>query len=157
MSLVSKTPKTPKTGALRKDPKPRRVDGTAAWMRIENADPDRKYIFANRLDHISGLGYYLSLGARIEIAEPGGIKLKTGMTVKPGEEIEQAGQVLVSFSMERWREIQENGPDGNSGQAYLDEVESRILDRSGRDHLRGIGSRPEWMQFVNDTQPLAVE
>lgn len=143
--------------SLRSDPKPRHIDGSANWLKLENKDPDRKYVFCNRLDLDGGLNYYLSLGAIVETMQKGGVKLKSGRTVKDGEDLENAGQVLVSFTKERWAEIQEHGPDGISGQALLDEVEDRMLERTGSDHLRGIGTRPSWMQFNNEITPLQVE
>lgn len=157
MGLAGARAKKQSSGALRTDPKPRHLDGSANWLKLENRDPTRKYVFCNRLDTEGGLDYYLSLGAKIETFEKGGVRIKSGRTVKDGEDLENAGQVLVSFPQARWDEIVQFGPDGNSGQALLDEVEGRMLERTGVDHLRGIGTRPAWMQFQNEISPLQVE
>lgn len=56
-----------------------------------------------------------------------------GCTIRVGD------QVLLEISDQRYADIEEWGPSGNSGQAGADIIEHRITDRSrGKDALRGM-------------------
>jgi hypothetical protein len=164
MSLVRQDPDKTKNASARAgartsartDPKPRHIDGSARFFQLENKDPEREYVFGNRLDPLHGMGYYLGFGWRVEQLTQDGVRVKGLTTVKLGEEIEVAGMVLMSIDRETWDDIQRNGMDGQSGQAAIDAVEKRMIAQSGvRDDFRGLGVSRTWMKIVNETEALA--
>lgn len=114
------------------------------WNKVKGKDPNRHYVLANKaLIGVGGSDYYVELGYLIETQRPDGPKLAGGQTTrKEGDPLEVFGHVLMSCTLERRIEIDEYGPDGQSGQAGADLVENKIIDKSrGVDLLRGIGIR----------------
>lgn len=88
------------------------------------------------------MDYYQSLGYVVEEARAGGPSLTAGVTSQEGQPIQVRGHILMSCSDQRRLEIEQYGPDGDSGQEQADVVEDAIVDRSrGRDHLRGLQGR----------------
>jgi hypothetical protein len=125
---------------------------------LENEDPNRKYLLANRNDERTMM-VYRYMGFVPEEYQPGGLRFKGGPTVKEGEELSYRGHVLMSISKEKWAEIQEVGYDGSSGWRMADEIEEKILDRhAGMDAIRGIGVRGQTgkplLGVLNETEEL---
>lgn len=158
VAVARKKPVAP----VRHDPKRgRHIDGTSPWATLKNQRPDRVYRLASKSDPYFGLPFYLALGWEIETFKGGkdSLKFAGGQTCKVGEPLENAmGCVVVSMERERFDEIEQNGDDGNSGQAEADRIEAAIIDRDGgqADLIRGLGG-PNYFQTVNKTKPLELE
>lgn len=145
----------------RKDPRPRHIDGVAPWTRLEGKDPGRRYVWVTMSDE-EVVSDYESMGYRVEKASKDGVRPGAGKTCRIGETITMRGMQLMSIGLEEYEQIVEYGPDGNTGQDYLDKVEARLtaqksaavrrelmegLDRSGAIGLDGMiqpgGHTPE--------------
>jgi hypothetical protein len=125
----------PSTARRRPDPKPRHIDGSAPWSKLADKDSDRHYVYAYIADHDCGLQYYLSIGYEVETYKRGGVRpapiSRQVADSRDGQEIEMRGMTLVSCSGERYEEIRQYGPDGQSGYELANELASRITARSG--------------------------
>lgn len=125
---------------LRKDPKPRHLDGSAVWSRLVDRKDDRHYVYVNKGDP-DALATYEAAGYDVEVLKEGGVRPAGGRTCQIGAPIEMRGLVLHSCSMERKRQIELEGIDGDSGQLEADRIEEHIVDRRGFDPLRGMHNR----------------
>jgi hypothetical protein len=136
----------------RKDPAVRHHDGGSTWAKVLNKKEDRHYVLVNMNSSDMGPGYYKEIGYRVEVADKDGPRLAGGTTVKDGEEITMRGMLLMSCDMERYREIQRSGPDGNTGWDDAERVERKIIDkeRGGIDKLRGLHGR-RYFDVRNET------
>jgi hypothetical protein len=148
----------PRNASARKDPPPRRVDRTAAWGAINNADPTKKYVWVYKASQHGGIGYYENMGYDVEIQRADGpfcVAARKG--VREGQPVEFMDNVLMSIDKEL------EAQDYAAGQAEVDELESRIIKASGGvDTLRGIqGVRGRdgspVLSFENKTSGLQVE
>jgi hypothetical protein len=130
----------PKKKSIRKDPKPRQVDGGVGWTRLRNRDPNKHYVYVNSNDANMGPDYYEDMGYVVETLEEGGVRPASARTVKNmGDEIEMRGHLLMSCSNERHREIQQKGADGDSGWDLSELYEQQMIGkRGGTDLFRGI-------------------
>jgi hypothetical protein len=142
------------TKPLRKDPKPRHLDGSAVWGLLKNRDPDKHYVYVNKGDAES-FATYDAAGYEIETLTQMGVRPAGGKTGKLGEAIEVRGMVLMSISKDRFNEIEQFGVDGNSGQSEADRLEQMILDRRGFDPLRGQHQR--YIQVFNQIEATENE
>lgn len=138
MAAATRLSKNP--NPFRKDPKPRHLDGSAAWAKLKNQDPDKHYVFVNKGD-LDAMSFYDSVGFDVEVLKENGVRPMGGRTGKIGDPIEVRGMILHSISKERQAEIEMHGADGDSGQADADRIEQDIIDRRGFDPLRGMHSR----------------
>lgn len=116
-----------------------------------NEDPRKRYVWANPLDPNCGLGMYEALGYEVEAYEEGGVRPKAGRKLKVGEQISTIGDlVLMSVSKERYDEIVQHGPDGQSGQTLQDEIEERTLKARPGGLMknlvpRGASAQAQWL------------
>lgn len=127
----------------RHDPANRLVDGQRGRDKLIGRDPDKHYVMANRA-HPSGEENYRVLGYEVVCSPRGdepGVRLFNGLTSKPGEPIEQSGHVLMSCSMERYREIMQSGHEECGGQDEIDRFEQKVVNKDNHtvDGLRGFG------------------
>jgi hypothetical protein len=134
--------------APRRDPRPRHINGSAIWSMLTNRDPGKFYVYVNKGDP-EALANYEWQGYEVEVLRKDGVRPVGGRTVTEGQPIEVRGMILHSISLERHAELELHGSDGESGQSGADEIESRIIDRSGRmDPLRG---QYRGLTVVNET------
>lgn len=127
---------------VRKDPKPRVYNGEVRGPKLLNRDPKKAYVYVNPADP-DAYGLYQSMGYEVERQTEAGVKLAIGATSKNGEAIAYQGQILMSVSLERKAEIDQFGPEGDTGTAWADQLESRFVDkdRLAGDLMRGVNSR----------------
>lgn len=146
------------TRGRRKDPSPRNIDGSAPWSKLKNRDPRRHYTLVYSGDGADqGVEHYRSIGYVVEEASADGVALQAGTTVAMGQPITMRGHVLMSCSQERYEEIEQYGADGDTGQAYANEVEERIVSRTGgRDLLRGLHG-PRGLGAVSEIEAMQSE
>lgn len=142
----------------RQDPKPRHIDGSAPWSMLKHRDPGRHYVFAYNNDSESGyecgLQHYLTVGYKVETHERNGVR-PAGMSEAQqhdlsGKPVEMRGMTLVSCSKERYEEIQEYGPHGNSGYDVIRERRQKIFRR---DSIPGeaLNEDPRHFRALNET------
>lgn len=130
----------------RKDPRRRSIDGSAPWSRLSGEDKERHYVYAATNDNDTGLAYYRMIGYEVEKYGPGrprprGMPLEEAKRLE-GQPIEIRGATLVSCSRERYEEIQEFGPDGQSGMSVIEERRAAVRRAKHgipNDDIRGIG------------------
>ena len=63
---------------------------------------------------------------------------------KEGQPVTNMGQILMEMDDARWQELERYGVNGQSGQAYLDQLAAQIGTRGGIDPVRtksGIGAK----------------
>lgn len=134
-----RNPPAPQGPSVRHDPRARPVDGVAAWARVENKRSDRRYVLVYVAD-TNSMANYEAAGWEPELwREDGpyfaGTRSRRG---ELGKEMVVRGYLLMSVSDERYREIQEFGPDGDTGYELARRVERRIIDRrTENDPIRG--------------------
>lgn len=128
------TRQNPRNAGPRRDPAPRRVDRSAAWGGIKNADPEKDYVWVYKASAHGGVGYYENLGYDVETVRSNGVKsLSARKNVAEGQPIEFMDNVLMSRPKALSQE------DYEAGQAEVDEMEARIISKGGGvDSLRGI-------------------
>lgn len=115
---------------------------------LTNRSPGKFYVYVNKGDP-EAIAQYEWLGYEVEILTKDGVRPVGGRTGQEGQPIEVRGMILHSISHERHAEIELHGSDGDSGQVGADEVESQIIDRTGRmDPLRG---QYRGLTVVNET------
>ena len=133
----------PQAVTRRADPKPRPTSGVHSWTKLKNKDINKHYAWISMTDPDQGVDYYLSLGYEPVYASEGGVEPLGGkLARKSGEQIVFRGLLLMECPLERKAQIDNEGPDGDTGQQLADVIESRILDKErGLDPLRGIGMR----------------
>lgn len=138
----------PNARPTRNDPKPRNMNGLMAWNRLVGNDPSRHYVWVSLNAPFFGTEYYEGLGYDIEYWREGCAKpaadgrkdLKE--LIKGGGPIQRSGHVLMSCPKETREEIEQFGPDGDSGQDLADKIENALIkDDSQVDLMRGIRTR----------------
>lgn len=109
---------------------------------LVNPDTEKKYVYAPKdSQHPLSYEYYISIGFELELAVPGGVRIRLGEPVVEGQPLGWRGNFLLSCSRERAEEIFLDGPTGNTGQRYYD----KLMDRLKKNQLE----RPV---FVNGTR-----
>lgn len=138
----------------RKDPQPRHMRASTRWNDLENKDPKKVYYYSLRSCAYYGPSYFRALGFEVENYREGGVKPR-GARLKPGDEIEMQGHLLMSIPKEEWESIKEYGPDGDGGLAREKQREELILkSRAGFDPMRGSPS-PQGVEYLpNRTSEL---
>jgi hypothetical protein len=139
----------------RSDPRARPIDPMEAMSRIQDADPDLRYIWAP-LHGMLDVNYYESLGYTKVYREEGGARpVRISSNIKNGEVIVQFEAVLMSIPKDQHREeIYE------PGQNDMTVLEKKIYDKefarreiSRVDGMRGMIGE-ELIDAVNQTSPL---
>lgn len=148
MSAATATPRK------RQDPRPRPVESGKGKTRLLNKDPNRWYVLvAYEPKHM--IGEYKFMGYQIETYEKGGVKLAVVET-REGEAIEYQDSVLMSIDLQKKKEIDMYGPEGDSGWAEATKLEERIIDRRGAqaDLMRGISGARGYVGVSSEILPL---
>lgn len=92
-----------------------------------NPDVDKKYVLAPKdVQHPMSFEYYISIGYELELAIPGGTRIRLGEPVVDGKPLAWRGNFLLSCSKERAEEIFLSGPTGLTGQNYQDKLMGKI-------------------------------
>jgi hypothetical protein len=120
-------PAAKKKTTVRNDPQVRPINAGSPYFTLENASPDRKYVWVFKGAAEFGPDYYEGLGYTPVQYTPGGVKGRIGKSFKSGEIIESRGHILMECTQERATEIFEDGEDGVSGQKGADVIESRMF------------------------------
>lgn len=133
----------------RRDPPSRSLRGRDALFTIKNKDEGREYRWVARtevaLAHYESIGYEpVRYGDGPELVGRSSLAQQTSDT----DVMERMGHILMSIPIEDAEHIKQFGEFGDAGQARADALEERILDRKGKDLMRGIGSD---FQFENTT------
>lgn len=144
-----------RTATAKRNPPARMPDGARPWDQIAGGDPEREYVYVNPNDELYGVSYYESIGYEVEHQREGGPRPRVGKTLGDGGVITCLGQVLMSAPKSTVDQIRKFGVGGGlGGQAYVDEIEKRILKPGGVDGLRGIGG---YVDVINETERPQVE
>ncbi len=105
---------------------------------------DRKYVLAPKDEqHPMSYAYYVSIGYRLEEAQPDGVRINLGEPVVVGQPLAWRGNFLLSCSLERAQEIFLKGPAGNTGQEYYDKLMHKIKRDQLETPVRVSGLRGE--------------
>ena len=140
----------------RRDPqkRPPHFDGSADWTRLKNKDPERRYVGIYLSDE-DALRRYEGMGYEPCVNTKGGVTWAFG-NVAEGAPLERRGYAIYSISKKRHDEIERFGPDGQSGQAWADEIENRIIDkRKGvLDLLRGSRAGSQYIRAEHNVGEL---
>lgn len=136
----------------RKDPKSRPTDG-ARTAGVRNANPERVYVLVSKNDTLQGPEFYEDMGYEyVRQADPermAGSRNRGEST----DTVEYRGHVLMWISKQEHMRIVREGPYGDTGQKYADQIENRIVDKksAARDSLRGLGAN-HGLSVVNETE-----
>lgn len=143
----------------RADPSPRAVDGGhVTWNSLRNQDPNKHYVWVslNKNSEINddsyfGLGYDVErwvINSKGEITGvcPAAARVRKNLD---GEPIEVRGCVLMSCSLERYRELDQHGDGGGRGQKLVDAMERRMSLKAITDPSRGMHRlNPKYMRVT---------
>lgn len=143
------------------------MDGITPHLQVHNKDPNKHYVWV----YLNGPGVatYESMGYDVVRFEPDGVRLFGKKVGELGQDVIRDGNVLMSCSLERKREIDLYGAYGTEdhpvgGQLDANALEERIVrQRGGMDPLRGLTgiigrqSGAPTMAVVNETSPLELE
>lgn len=153
--LSEQAPKTSRRRGRRSDPRPRPV--VDRGLRIQNADKSRKYVAVLPGVDVGQEGYYASIGYDVERYKEGGIRLPRVRNPVIGDRVTFQGLVIMSIDKETAEEIEAFGEYGDSGQDLADQIEEKMVERSGgRDALRGL-TGGHLIPVVNHTRPAEYE
>jgi hypothetical protein len=145
---------TVKRPVKRTDPRARPIDPMEAMTRIQDADPEMRYVWAP--EHgMHDVLYYESMGyEKVILTEGGPRPLRLGKSTKEGP-IMQFGSILMCKSKESYAD-----EIFDPGQAEMDAIERKIYDKdfarreiSKVDGVRGMIGQ-ESIDAVNETTPL---
>lgn len=112
---------------VRKDPPPRSLDGVAL-QGIAREDPDRFYAWVGTGEQME---LYESMGYEVERRTKEGVT-DVGVGTKKravGSPITRYDTVLMSIPKSLKAQLEDKGPDGESGQSLTSKVERRIFNR----------------------------
>ncbi len=123
MPRAKKAPQT-----FRKDPpKKGPVNAGSPHFDLIHKDPRKKYVWASKTSEEVGVDYYRDvLGYEPVQFSLKGARPRICKKISEGEFIESRGLVLMAVDRDRALEVEENGVDGNSGQAMADIMERRM-------------------------------
>lgn len=134
----------------RRDPPSRSLRGRDALFAVVNKDPGCEYRWVARTE--TALAHYESIGYEpVRYSEDGPQLVGRSALAKQASDtdvMERMGHVLMSIPKADADHIRQFGEYGDAGQDRADKLEERILDRKGKDLMRGIGSD---FQFENTT------
>lgn len=149
--------------ARRKDPESRRPR-RAAFDALVNANPAMHYVKVHKTATHLGVDYYRYLGYQVvhfEKDNPDSVRFAGGITCQDKEPLTYMDTVLMGIPIEDWKDIVQNGHDGQGGQRQADKIEDRIIRRDlagmedpmrGLYKIRELGSR-----VVNQSRRLERE
>lgn len=143
----------------RNDPAHRPVTDILRRGQPKNLRPDRHYVKVYKAAGFQGIDYYEDIGYEVEHHRADGPKLPGKREYVNGTPIEHMDHVLMSCPMERKREIDQFGPDGDGGQQIADLLEEKLIDkRSGiEDPMRGMHGIRRYLGFENKTSQAEAE
>jgi hypothetical protein len=119
-------------GIKREDPPPRPVEQTANRGFLSGADPNKHYVWVSEVnDPTINVSYYRHLGYKAAQYDPSEAVPALGNMeeLKQGDPIKTMGMVLMELPMERKRELDEFGPQGNTGQRAFNLLEEKVKNR----------------------------
>lgn len=123
----------------RLDPPSRPADGSRAWDKVGNKDPNRYYVLVDPNDQKCGLEPYMAdpeLDWQMETHREDGPRPVVGRKAEKGANVMTGGMQLISCPLEQWQAKFERE------QASIGVVERRILADGGIDDpLRGRHGR----------------
>lgn len=124
------------------------------FFELENADPTRRYVWANGAQaHLpGGPGWFELLGYVVETVQPGGVRPRGIRTLKDGDEIKVGDLLLMSVDLE------EHNAQVAEAQRRADERERQMIKNRGMpDRLRGIHGRNKYFTATSDLSPLELD
>ena len=139
-------------GSAKRRPKRQARGANAAiqsWQRIRNGKPGHRYCLVSLTDdqvsEYADAGWTaVRWGKKEGEREYAGPHVLSGRETdrEKGKEVHARGCLLMEISEERFREIEDYGPDGTTGLAFSDALEERIVNKDGyEDPMRGISRR----------------
>lgn len=141
---------TGKRGIRREDPPPRPVEQTANRGFLTGADPNKHYVWVSDVnDPTINASYYRHLGYKVSQYDPSEAHPSLGNMdeLKQGDPIKTMGMTLMECPIERKRELDEVGPQGNTGWRLFDRLQDKVKNREldelseqERREFRGITS-----------------
>lgn len=139
-----------KARAVRKDPRRSHIDGMREGhlsgdgyrpIGSNGGKDEYHYVYVNKATRLHGVEYYRMLGYR-HVTKDDGVSI-TGRGSDEGNstDLEFYGMALMCCPRERYEEIVQYGPGGDTGLANTARIEKQIIRRQslGRDSLRGMG------------------
>ncbi len=107
-------------------------------------DPERKYVLAPKdTQHPMSFEYYVSIGYRLEEAQPDGVRIRLGEPPVVGQPLAWRGNFLLSCDLETAERIFLNGPTGLTGQTYYDKLMGKIKNNQLEKPVHVPGMREE--------------
>jgi hypothetical protein len=149
-AVRAKTPEQAKS--VRKDPRRSHVDGMREG-KLGGAGYDPKafhYVWVDKARERHGVEYYEMLGYKAVSPDDG--VLVSGRFKTRDNEITYLGNVLMCISREDHRELEQYGPNGDTGLALATKMEKQFVGRKnlGRDMFRGLGVTPNQIRVVDN-------
>lgn len=140
------------------DPVSRTPSGARQLDAIVGKDPRRHYVLVNPNDEWTGVGHYEEKGYEIEIARPGGPRPRV-RSVADGGKVMVGNQILMSCSMETWKE------HFDEGQRIADIIATKLdrgkkrkrIDVAEDGSVGGRESKLPDIAFESDTESETVE
>ena len=147
---------------VRRDPARRRSDNAGNLTRLNDADKNYVYCLVSLKAEEFGVDYYEQLGYEKCVRKEGAPYVASAPNAsKPGEHVLYRGHVLMRIKKALHEALDRDGPDGETGQRFVDQLEGRFVDRNlvaGEDPMRGIvASRNPYFKSVNETTGLTPE
>ena len=120
-----------KRGIRRDDPPPRPVEQTANRGYLQGADPSKHYVWVSDAnDPTINVGFYKSLGYKVAQYDPDEARPTLGYSeFQQNDPIKSMGMTLMECSVERKRQLDERGWDGNGGWKLADRIQETIKNR----------------------------
>lgn len=105
---------------------------------VLNPPPGKHIVWVSSGESENNHEYYQSIGYEVERFDPKfPLRIRNlNKMPKPGEPYVYRGQVLMSCSTAHWEDIQENGPDGNSGKQLFAAYMRKIFNNTAEDKVR---------------------
>lgn len=140
-----------KARTVRRDPRRSHIDGMREGalsgdgyrpIGSNGGRDEYHYVWVNMGARLKGKEYYEMLGYRV-VTRDDGIKVTGRGEDSMNSEVTFYGMVLMCCPAERYEEIVEYGPGGDTGLANTERIEKQIVRKQslGRDSLRGMGDR----------------
>lgn len=142
-SPVRKPPKSKQFGPRRDPATTSRFDGMPPGFAIQNADPNRHYIWAHREDRQCGEWRFRAMGYRIEVHSADGVST-LGQRGEDDTPITSGSHVLMSISLKDKKRIEVEGDGiGLGSREWSDRWERSMVTETGwQDTFRGPQGQP---------------
>jgi len=108
------------------------VEQTANRGFLEGADPNKHYVWVSEVnDPTINVHYYKHLGYTQSQYDPSEVHPTLGNMdgIKQGDPIKTMGMVLMECPLERKRQLDEVGPNGNTGWRFHDRLQDKVKHR----------------------------